>query len=277
MKTLSPSQKSDIAVKELVNGLIGIKYLFPDLKVGIVIPAFNEELNIGNTLERIPTNISDRMEIVVVDDGSVDNTYKVARCFDVNIIRHLNNRGNGAATKTGLRFCKERECDVAIILDGDGQHDPKYIHNFIRPIVEDNIDFTIGNRFKYYYKMNPYRKLCSKLISVFYLLILRKKISDPTNGYRALSSKIFNRIEFQSDYSLTQEMLFKIIPKYNYKEIPLKVGQREHGQSFIKLKNYLKKIIFYFIKYYIYVKFKRITHKLFSKETRDHMEKIFRT
>ena len=277
MKTLSPSQKSDIAVKELVNGLIGIKYLFPDLKVGIVIPAFNEELNIGNTLERIPTNISDRMEIVVVDDGSVDNTYKVARCFDVNIIRHLNNRGNGAATKTGLRFCKEREFDIAIILDGDGQHDPKYIQNFIRPIVEDNIDFTIGNRFKYYYKMNPYRKLCSKLISVFYLLILRKKISDPTNGYRALSSKIFNRIEFQSDYSLTQEMLFKIIPKYNYKEIPLKVGQREHGQSFIKLKNYLKKIIFYFIKYYIYVKFKRITHKLFSKETRDHMEKIFRT
>ncbi len=277
LKTLLPSQESDVIGKVPKNGLIGIKYLFPELKIGILIPAFNEELNIGNTLGRIPANISRRMEVVVIDDGSVDNTYEVASSFDVNIIRHPHNRGNGAATKTGLRFCKERECDIAIILDGDGQHDPKYIHNFIRPIVEENIDFTIGNRFKYYYKMNPYKKLCSKLMSVFYLLLLRKKISDPTNGYRALSSKIFNRIEFESDYSLTQEMLFKIIPKYNFKEIPLKVEQREYGQSFIKLKKYLKKIIFFFIKYYVYVKFKRITHKLFSKETRDRMEKILKT
>ena len=277
MKTLSTSQKSDATVKGSKTGIIRDKFLYPGLKIGIVIPAFNEELNIGNTLERIPNNLSDRMEIIVVDDGSLDNTYEVARSFDVNIIRHPKNRGNGAATKTGLKFCKERECDIAIILDGDGQHDPKYLSDFIRPIIEDNIDFAIGNRFKYYYDMNPYRKLCSKLMTVFYYLLLRKRISDPTNGYRALSSTIINRLEFSSDYSLTQEMLFKIIPKYNYIEIPFKVEPREHGQSFIKLKNYFKKIVLFFIKYYIYVKFKRITHRIFSKETRNRFEIILRT
>ena len=234
-------------------------------------------MNIGKTIERIPNNISNKMEIIVVDDGSVDNTYQVARKYDVHIIRHPKNRGNGAATKTGLHSCKKRNCDVAVILDADGQHDPKYLSDFIKPIIEDTIDFVIGNRFKYHYNMNAYRKFCSKLMTAFYFLFLGKKISDPTNGYRALSSKIINKIEFESEYSLTQEMLFKIIPKYNFKEIPVEVEQRKYGHSFIKLKNYFTKIILFFIKYYIFPKITWTTHRLLNKETRVRMGNILRT
>ena len=275
--TTSRSQKSDITVKELKNGLVQPKYLFPGLKIGVIIPAYNEEFNIGYLLERIPYNLSEKMEIIVVDDGSVDNTYEVATQHDVYIIKHPKNRGNGAATKTGLNYCKDNNCDIAIILDGDGQHDPKYLSDFVRPIKEDNIDFVIGNRFKQYYDMNAYRKFCSKLMTAFYYLLLRRKISDPTNGYRALSSNIINKIRFESEYSLTQEMLFKVIPKFNFKEIPVKIEQREHGQSFIKLKNYFTKIILFFIKYYIFPKITWITHRLLSKETRNRMGNILKT
>lgn len=252
-------------------------YLFPNLRISVIIPAYNEEMNIGKTLARIPKNLSNKMEIVVIDDGSVDNTYQMANKYDIHIIRHPKNRGNGAATKTGLNYCKERKCDVAIILDGDGQHDPKYMSKFIEPIFKNRTDFVIGNRFTYYYKMNAYRKFCSKLMTAFYFLLLRKKISDPTNGYRALSSKLINNISFESDYSLTQEMLFKVIPKYNFKEIPVIVKQREHGQSFLKLKNYFTKIILFFIKYYIFPNITWITHRLLSKETRNRMGNLLKT
>ena len=277
MKTLLPPQKSSYDSTKMNKREQYADYLFPDLRISVVIPAFNEEMNIGKTLARVPKNISNKMEIVVIDDGSIDNTYQIASKYDVNIIRHPKNRGNGAATKTGLNYCKERKCDIVIILDGDGQHDPKYLCKFIEPIFEDNIDFVIGNRFTFQYKMNAYRKFCSKLMTAFYFLLLRKKISDPTNGYRALSSKIINKIVFESEYSLTQEMLFKIIPKYNFKEIPVIVKQREHGQSFLKLKNYFTKIILFFIKYYIFPKITWITHRLLSKETRIRMGKLLKT
>ncbi|MFX1363501.1 MAG: glycosyltransferase family 2 protein [Promethearchaeota archaeon] len=278
MKTLLPSQKPSYDSTTKMNKKEQYEdYRFPSLRIGVVIPAYNEEMNIGKTLDKIPRNISNKMEIIVIDDGSDDNTYQIASKYDVNIIRHHKNRGNGAATKTGLNYCKEVKCDVVVLLDGDGQHDPKYINDFIEPIFKDNIDFVIGNRFMNYYNMNIYRKLCSKLMTAFYFLLLRKKISDPTNGYRALSSKLINKIGFESEYSLTQEMLFKIIPYYNFKEIPVKVKQREYGQSFIKLKNYFTKIILFFIKYYVFPKITWITHRLLSKDTRERMGNLLKT
>ncbi|MFW9989795.1 MAG: glycosyltransferase family 2 protein, partial [Candidatus Odinarchaeota archaeon] len=261
MKTSSTSQKSRYPANKVNKETLEPTYFFPDLKIGVIIPAYNEELNIRKTLKLIPNNISDRMEVIVVDDGSVDNTSKVASCYNVKIIKHPLNKGYGAATKTGLNYCKNNNHEIAVILDADGQHDPRYISDFIRIILQDNIDFVIGNRFKYYYNMGYKRRFCSKLMTVFYFFLLRKRISDPTNGYRALSCRLYNDIEFESDYSLSQEMLFKIIPNYNYKEIPIIVKQREHGKSFIKIKNYFNKIILLFLKFYIFPKIKRMTHK----------------
>ena len=252
-----------------------MNYLFPSLKIGIVIPAYNEGLNIGETLAQVPKKISDKLEIIVVDDGSSDNTSEEANKFDITLIKHPKNRGNGAATKTGLEYCRENEFEIAIILDADGQHDPKYISDFIKPIMEDSIDFVIGNRFRHHYDMDVNRKLCSKLMTAFYFLFLRKKIADPTNGYRALSSKLLQEIEFESEYSLTQEMLFKVVPYYKYKELPIQVNPRDHGESFIKIKNYLLKIVLLFIKFYIFPKIKGITHKILSEDFRNRVKTYY--
>ncbi|MFX1478917.1 MAG: glycosyltransferase family 2 protein [Promethearchaeota archaeon] len=252
-----------------------MNYNFPNIKIGVVIPAFNEELNIGKTLEQIPKNISDQLEIIVIDDGSIDKTSEIAKQHDVILLKHPKNRGNGAATNTGLTYCKNIKCDIAVILDADGQHNPKDISNFIKPILEDSIDFVIGNRFKYYYEMQPKRKLCSKLMTAFYFLFLHKKVADPTNGYRALSSKLLQELELESEYSVTQEMLYKIVPFYKYKQLPIKVKPRTEGESFISIKNYLLKIVLLFLKFYIFPKIQKFTHKVLTEEFRQRIKTYY--
>jgi glycosyltransferase involved in cell wall biosynthesis len=250
-------------------------YLFPGLKVGIVIPAYNEEMNIGETLSQIPNNITEKLNVIVVDDGSSDNTCEIANKHNITLLKHPRNRGNGAATKTGLEFCRNKDVSIAIILDADGQHHPKYISEFITSILEDNVEFVIGNRFRHYYDMEINRKLCSKLMTAFYFLFLHKRIADPTNGYRALSSRLIKDIDFESEYSLTQEMLFKIVPHYKYKEIPIKLKPRDHGESFIKIKNYLLKIVLLFLKFYIFPKIKGFTHRVLTEEFRNRVKTYY--
>jgi hypothetical protein len=148
------------------------------------------------------------------------------------------------------------------------QHDPKYLYNFIKPIIEKGCHVTIGNRFNHYYYMSAKKRLCSLIITALYRLILRKKISDPTNGYRALSSAVINNLELESDYSVTQEMLLKVVPFYRYKEIPIKLRQRTSGRSFISLRKYFPKMLLFIIKYYIFPKIRKFSSFLFHEKTR---------
>jgi len=236
-----------------------------NIKIALVLPAFNEEKNIGYVLSNIFPFYSENMDIIVVDDGSSDKTVKVAKNYDTLILYHQENKGNGAATITGLNFCKNNDYDLTIILDADGQHDPNFIPLFIKKIVNDKADFVIGNRFNYYYDMNPVKKICSKLLTVFYFFLYGKKISDPSNGYRALSKKILQENSFESYYSITQEMLFKVLPKYKCKEIPIKLKSRREGKSFIKIKKYFGIIISSFLKFYILEKLDKFYNTFFKK------------
>jgi len=244
------------------------KLIYPDSKIAIIIPAYNEEKNIGSVLKNIPINISNKLEVIVVDDGSNDNTAEIARNYNAKVIKHEKNQGNGAATRTGLNYCKELNPDAAVILDADGQHNPKYLYHFIKPIIEEGCHLTIGNRFMYHYRMSPKKRVCSLMITALYKLILRKKISDPTNGYRALSSEVIKNIELESDYSVTQEMLLRVIPFYRYKEIPIKLQQRRSGSSFISLRKYFPKMLLFIIKYYIFPKIRKFSSFLFQEKTR---------
>ena len=134
LKISSTPQKSKQTTEALNLKSRDSKYLFPSLKIGVIIPAYNEELNLGKTLERIPNNVSDNLNVIVVDDGSADRTSEIASKYNIILLRHHRNRGNGAATKTGLKYCKDRNFKIVVILDADGQHDPKYIGDFIRGI-----------------------------------------------------------------------------------------------------------------------------------------------
>lgn len=275
MKTSTSSKNLKYTTKKNTPKSLDTKYLFPGLKIGVIIPAYNEELNIGKTLEEIPHNLSEKFDVIVVDDGSADKTSEVANQHNITLIKHSQNRGYGAAVTTGLNYCKKDKFDVIVILDADGQHPPRYIKDFIKPIIENNVEFVIGNRFKYYYDMNSFKKLSVKIMTAFYMVFFQKKVMDPTNGYRSLSSKIIENLELESVYSISQEMLFKIIPFYKYKEIPIIVRKRNHGKSFIKMRNYLLKIILLFLKFYIFPKIKKITHKFLSSDFRQRVKKYY--
>ncbi|MBD3342889.1 MAG: glycosyltransferase [Candidatus Lokiarchaeota archaeon] len=253
------------------------KYLYPGLKVGIIMPAFNEEMAIGNTLERIPKDVSDKMDVIVVDDGSKDNTVEIAEKYETIIIRHPYNKGNGAAIQTGLQYCKDHQYDITIIIDADGQHDPKYIKDFVEPIVEEDYDYVIGNRFRYEYDMNTIKKVCSRVMSTLLSFILDQKISDPTMGFRALSWNVVKDLYCESNYSITLEMLFKIVPYYRSCEIPIRINQRLYGKSFIKLKKYFYKTLFSFIKFYMFPKIHRYTYRMLKREFRRKVFYLIKT
>lgn len=253
------------------------KILYPGLKVGIIMPAYNEQMNIGKTLSLVPDNISNKLDIIVIDDGSTDDTFKIASRFDTIIIRHLVNKGNGAAIQTGLEYCKDEKYNIIIIIDADGQHEPRYIKDFIKPIVEDNYDYVIGNRFHYYYDMSITKKVCSRVMSFLLSFILDQKVSDPTMGYRALSSRVVKFIQCESHYSITLEMLFKIIPYFYSCEIPIKINQRMYGKSFIRLRKYFYKTLFSITKFYLFPIIHRHSYKFVRRDVRRKIFKLFKT
>ena len=252
-------------------------YLYPDLKVGIIMPAYNEEQNIGSTLSQMPNNISDKMEVIVIDDGSQDKTVEIAQQYSTTIIRHPVNKGNGAAIQTGLDYCRDNNFEIVIIIDSDGQHEPRYIRHFIKPIVEEGYDYVIGNRFKYHYNMRIIKKVLSRIMSALLSIVLGQKISDPTMGFRSLSKRVVNLSYFESDYSITLEMLFKIVPYFKTCEIPVKINERLYGQSFIKLKKYFYKTLFSFIKYFLFPKVYRFTVHMLRRDLRRKVHLMFKT
>ncbi|WP_457559061.1 glycosyltransferase family 2 protein [Candidatus Harpocratesius sp.] len=229
------------------------QYLFPNIRIAIIIPAYNEEYTIKTTIQRINRNLSPFLDIIVINDGSKDNTSKIVRSFsDVTLISHLKNLGNGSAVRTGFYYCKRRSFDVIITMDADGQHDPADIPALIDKIINQKFDFVIGNRFKYQYYMPTARKFFSILMSKLYTVLFLKKITDPSNGFRAMSKKVIKELDLNATYSTIQEVLFRVMPFYKFAEIPILISQRTKGKSFIKFGKYFIKTSECFIKYFIF-------------------------
>jgi glycosyltransferase involved in cell wall biosynthesis len=146
-------------------------------KITIILPAYNEELAIGDTIKKIKELHPD-FEILVVDDGSTDNTVKIAMDDGANIWPHPYNMGNGASIKTGLRCAKG---DWVVMLDADGQHDPADIARLLEH--KDNYDMVIGARSKEAHSAT-HRKLANWFYNCFASYVTKVKIEDLTSGFR---------------------------------------------------------------------------------------------
>lgn len=128
-------------------GGMGTKDMYKGLRVAVVVPAYNEADNLPSTLATIPAYVD---HVLVVDDGSADGTSKVAALHDrpgVEVLRHLENRGVGAAVATGYRRALSLNSDVAVVMAGDGQMDPADLPSLLRPILDGQADYVKGNRF----------------------------------------------------------------------------------------------------------------------------------
>ncbi len=219
--------------------------------IAVIVPAFNEQNIIPKIIEKIKINLPKGSEIIVIDDGSEDNTSQIVSSLNVILLTHKKNMGYGAAIRTGLNYCKNERFDIVITIDADGQHDPYYINSLINPILNHKADFVIANRFFHGYKLPLLKRLFIRSLSVIYLILFKQWIRDPTNGYRAMSNRLYANLKLESNYSVSQEMLIKILPHFEAKEIPIRMFPRRFGNSFVSAKKYFVYIFFMIIKEYI--------------------------
>ncbi len=155
------------------------------------IPAYNEEKVIEDVIQRCKKYVD---IVVVCDDGSTDNTSKVATNAGAVVLQHKQNEGKGEAMKTIFAYAKKIDADVMISIDGDGQFLPEEIPKIAKPIIKDNVDIVIGYRFDDNEEMPSYRKIGNKILDKFTNLASELPFRDTQGGFRSYSKKAINSI-----------------------------------------------------------------------------------
>jgi glycosyltransferase involved in cell wall biosynthesis len=201
--------------------------------LSIIIPAYNEAISIPNVILNVPKNLLENSEIIVVDDGSEDSTYETVKKLDVIIIKHILNRGYGAALLTGFKAALG---EIIVTIDADNQNSAEEIPNLIKPILDDKADFVIGSRYlgKYYYKIPLTTRLGEKITNFLLGIRYGTKILNSQSGFRAFKRKILNDIIplREEKMAFTIEFLTKALRKrYRVIEIPKTETKRKHGKS----------------------------------------------
>jgi len=203
-------------------------------KIIVVIPAYNEEKNIGGVLERIPKSILNYdIETLVVVDGATDNTEVVARNMGVSVIVNKIHRGGGAALRAGYQTALNQEAEIVVTLDADGQHCPEEIERLVIPIIKNEVDFTSGSRILG--KQEEKTGIRQSGIIFFNILIsilLFRKITDCSNSFRALRVNELAKVDLKEDQFHSTELIIDAVKKdIRFKEIPVTVLKRYSGKS----------------------------------------------
>ncbi len=220
--------------------------MYKDMKIWVIVPAFNEERNIHIVVRELLeyTNQSPyNIEVVVVDDGSSDDTYNAVKDIsELHIIRHIINRGQGAALRTGNMYALKNEADWIIHFDADNQHRVEDFDNFLKYIIQDRYDIILGSRFVasenrqgFFHNLisvflnteiPPYRRFILSIGLIINTLFTGIVLTDVHNGLRAIRADVlknmdlrFDRMAHSSEYVMEIKRL-----KLRYKEIRVKVN-----------------------------------------------------
>ena len=214
-------------------------------KVILIIPAYNEQGSIKNTVNKIEefkhnNDLVFQLDYIVINDGSTDNTAKILDKHAINHIDLIQNLGIGGGVQTGYIYALRQGYDVAVQFDGDGQHDIASIESLVVPVLKDEADFVIGSRFIdksiENFQSTYMRRLGINLISLAIKLVTGKKIHDTTSGYRAGNKKVI--AYFASRYPVAYpepESIVRLLKKgLMVKEMPANMFERLEGVSSIR-------------------------------------------
>lgn len=216
------------------------------MKVLIIIPAYNEALNIEKTVKDVTDNTD--YDYVVINDCSKDNTKEICEKNNFNMLSLPVNYGLTSGIQLGMKYAYKNGYDVAIQFDGDGQHQAKYLKNLVKEIEENGTNIVIGSRFVTEKKPFTARMLGSRVITFFIKLTTGKTIKDTTSGMRAFDKKAI--WEFIRNTSLTPEpdtLVYMMKKGLKVKEVQVEMKDREFGESYltpIKSMKYMVNMIF---------------------------------
>ena len=203
-------------------------------RIGIVIPAYNEADNIGYVIDQIPAEVCGLpTATLVVDDGSRDGTEEVAEAHGAVVARHVINRGGGAALRTGYRLMVDSEAAIVVTLDADGQHLPSEMPNLVQPVLDGEVDVAHGSRVLGHAEDNHFaREMGIVFFNRLVSFITRTKVSDCSNGYRAVRTSVLPQLVLKQEQFHTSEFMIEAIKRgIPAKEVPVTVEQRLHGHS----------------------------------------------
>ncbi|HEU5254208.1 MAG TPA: glycosyltransferase family 2 protein [Solirubrobacterales bacterium] len=240
LRALSQSARNSRQLAAALEGLAweefrqaGLPDRFRD-KIAILIPAYNEAENIGTVLDQIPAAVCGlRTEVLVVDDGSRDGTGDVAAEHGALVARHVTNRGGGAALRTGYRLMVESGAEIVVTLDADGQHRPDEMERLVKPILDGEVEMSHGSRVLGHADRNHFaRELGIVFFNRLVSAITRTHVTDCSNGYRAVRTKVLPQLVLRQEQFHTSEFMIEAIKRgIPAKEVPITVDQRLHGHS----------------------------------------------
>ena len=205
-------------------------------KILVIIPAYNEEGSVGKVVEEVHTHLP-QAEVLVVNDGSTDLTSEIAKSKGAIVLDLPFNLGIGGAMQAGYQYANEKGYDIAIQVDGDGQHDPKEIGKLLKALEEKKIDMAIGSRFigDLGYKSSTMRRIGISIFSQVISMIVGQRITDPTSGFRASNRKAIQLFasNYPQDYPEPEVVILLHQCHLKMEEVPVGMSERYSGESSI--------------------------------------------
>jgi len=240
LRALSQAARNSRQLSAVLEGLAWEEFRQAELpqrfrgKVAILVPAYNEAENVGQVLDLMPREVCGvETAVLVVDDGSRDGTGDVAAEHGAVVARHVINRGGGAALRTGYRLMVESGAEVVVTLDADGQHLPAEMERLVKPVLDGEIDMAHGSRVLGEADRNAFaRELGIVFFNRLVSFITRTKVSDCSNGYRAVRTSVLPQLVLRQEQFHTSEFMIEAIKRgIPAKEVPVTVAKRLHGHS----------------------------------------------
>jgi glycosyltransferase involved in cell wall biosynthesis len=206
------------------------------LKRVAIVPALNEQDSIGRVIDEIRA-FDPGLEVVVVDDGSVDRTAAVAEGRGAHVIRLPFNLGIGGSVQTGFRYAFEQGFRIAVRLDGDGQHDASQLGRLLEPVLADEVDVAVGSRFAApsRYRSSMPRRAGITILAKTVSLLVGRRVTDPTSGFQALNRHAIALFaaDYPHDIPEVEAVLMTHRHRLRMTEVPVEMRERASGRSSI--------------------------------------------
>lgn len=216
-------------------------------KILVIIPCYNEEANIVNTVERLRSQCP-QVDFLVINDCSTDGSAALLKSRGYPYLDLPVNLGIGGGVQCGYLYARDHGYDVTIQMDGDGQHDPAYLMNVVQPVLDGRLDMCIGSRFitKEGFQTSFMRRVGIKFLSTMIVLLCGQRVLDVTSGFRATNARMTSYFadHYASDYPEPEAILAASLAGFRVGEAPVVMQERQGGVSSISA----LKSVYYMIK-----------------------------